>query len=228
MKRFHAAIGGLLALTLTACQATVDGESGGFDAARAYARLTTMAGAYEVEFPGEPERSKVIWENVSGGHAVMEKLNVGTPHEMVSLYYLEGEELALTHYCAAGNRPLLRLDRARSTRDELFFVFDPATTGIDPRTDGHIHAARFQWLDADSVDVTWSFWAEGAEQHARRFQLRRKPAEAEAAAPAESAAPAEETAVPAEPTAEPAIDPAEPKDKDDTKDDEQEPRDGRS
>jgi hypothetical protein len=215
MKRFHAASGGLLALTLAACQATVDGESGGFDAARAYARLTTMAGSYDVEFPGETERSKVIWENVAGGHAVLEKLNVGTPHEMVSLYYLEGQDLALTHYCAAGNRPLLRLDRARSTRDELFFVFDPATTGIDPKTDGHIHAAHFAWLDADSVDVTWSFWDGGAEQHAKLFQLRRKVPEVEV--------PPAETAAPAEPAAVPAVDPAAPKEdapkeKDDTKD----------
>jgi len=194
MKRFHAAIGGLLALA--SCQATVDGESGGFDAARAYARLTTMAGSYDVEFPGETERSKVIWETVSGGHAVMEKLNVGTPHEMVSFYYLDGEELALTHYCAAGNRPHMKLDRARSTRDELFFDFDPATTGIDPKTDGHIHSAHFLWLDADSVDVTWSFWADGVEQHAKLFQLRRKVPEVEAP-PAEAAAPAEPAAVPA-------------------------------
>lgn len=208
MRRSDAAGFGLLALA--ACQATVDGESGGLDAARAYARLTTMAGTYEVEFPGEPERSKVIWENVSGGHAVMEKLNVGTPHEMVSLYFLEGEELALTHYCAAGNRPQLRLDRARSTRDELFFDFDPATSGIDPKVDGHIHAAHFLWLDADSVDVKWSFWVEGAEQHAKLFQLRRKPAEAEPAA-VEEAAPAEPTAVPA-----------------DKGEDEKEPRDGQS
>jgi len=212
MKRFHAAIGGLLALT--ACQATIDGESGGIDAARAYARLTTMAGDYDVEFPGETTRSKVIWENVSGGHAVLEKLNVGTPYEMVSLYYLDGQDLALTHYCAAGNRPLLRLDRARSTRDELWFDYDAATTGIDPKTDGHIHAAHFQWLDADSVDVTWSFWEGGREQHAKLFQLRRT-------APA-VAVPAE-TAAPAEPVAVPAIDPAAPKG-----DGKEEKRDGQS
>lgn len=168
-------LAGAFALAAAACHATIDGATNGIDAGACFARLQTMAGSYEVDFEGQSEPSKVIWDNVSGGHAISEKLNAGTPHEMVSLYFLEGENLVVTHYCAIGNRPTLRLDRARSTRDEWFFDYDPATTGIDPKSDAHIHAAHFKWLDGGSLDAEWVFWMDGAEQHRKVFQLRKEP-----------------------------------------------------
>ena len=172
-KRLMAVCG---AMALAGCQVrTMDGATNGFDTQLAFERLKTMAGTYDVEFPDVTDHSKVIWDNVSGGHAIVETLNVGTPDEMVSLYYLDGEDLAMTHYCGIGNRPLMRLDRARSTRDEYFFEFDRATTGIDPATDAHIHAAHFKFLAADAVDVEWSFWDKGAEQHQKLFELRKQP-----------------------------------------------------
>ena len=57
---------------------------------------------------------------------------------MVSVYHLDGDDLRLTHYCAVGNQPRLKLDRASSTPDKLIFVFDGGTN-LDPAKDMHIH-----------------------------------------------------------------------------------------
>lgn len=164
------------ALLLTGCAAaSIDGATRGLDSQAAFERLKTLEGTYHVEFAGMTERLDVVWDNVSASNAIIETLCAGTPHEMVSLYYLDGEDLALTHYCGIGNRPMLRLDRARSTGDEWFFGYDAATTGIDPRTDAHIHGAKFRFLSATEIDVEWSFWDKGAETETKLFRLRREP-----------------------------------------------------
>src|SRR5262245_23553537 len=44
----------------------------------------------------------------SAGSVVREIMFPGTPHEMTNVYSLDGNGLALTHYCAMGNQPHLR------------------------------------------------------------------------------------------------------------------------
>jgi hypothetical protein len=171
-----AALAAVAAGALAGCQgAAIDGATNGLDCQSAFERLKTLEGTYHVEFPGQAERFDVVWDNVSAGNAIVETLCAETPHEMVSLYYLEGEDLALTHYCGIGNRPMMRLDRVRSTKDEWIFDFDAATTGIDPRTDAHIHGATFRFRSPTEIDVEWSFWDKGAEAEKKLFQLRREP-----------------------------------------------------
>ena len=63
---------------------------------------------------------------------------------MVSVYHLDGKELRMTHYCAAGNQPRVKLDLAKSTPDELIFVFDGGTN-LDPEKDMHIHGVRIKF-----------------------------------------------------------------------------------
>ena len=160
---------------LPSCAATIDGNSGGqVDALAVCARLKTLAGSYQVAIEGMPAPTEVSYETVSGGHALLERLNVGAPEEMVSIYFLEGTELSMVHYCGIGNRPHLRLDRTQSTIDRLVFAFDPTTTGIEAAHDAHIHGALFKFVDADTIDVEWDFWDAGASQHKKVFPLRRR------------------------------------------------------
>ena len=54
-----------LGAVLTGCQGTtIDGATTGFDTARAFERLKTLAGTYDVEFPLSTDHSTVIWDNV--------------------------------------------------------------------------------------------------------------------------------------------------------------------
>ena len=47
----------------------------------------------------------VTYSISSGGHSVIEKLFVGQPNEMVSIYYLDNGQLKMDHYCSLGNQP---------------------------------------------------------------------------------------------------------------------------
>ena len=52
----------------------------------------------------------VIYKVTAAGSAVQETLFPGTPHEMVTMYHMDGADLMLTHYCAAGNQPRMKLE----------------------------------------------------------------------------------------------------------------------
>jgi hypothetical protein len=70
----------------------------------------------------------------AGGSVVMETMMAGTDYEMINMYHLDGDDLVLTHYCAGGNQPTMRLDRAKATATELPFVFTGGPTSTPPPT----------------------------------------------------------------------------------------------
>ncbi len=73
---------------------------------------------------------------------------------MVSVYHLDGQDLRMTHYCAAGNQPRLKLDRAKSGPDHLVFLFDGGTN-LDPKKDGHIHNLDITFHEDGRVTSDW-------------------------------------------------------------------------
>ena len=143
----------------------------GPDGPAAFARLQSLAGTWQGTSGGE-DSGRVVYRVTAGGSAVMETLLPGTPHEMVSVYYLDGGDLVLTHYCAAGNQPHLRLDREASTADELVFAPDGGSNLTPER--GYIHDGRIRFVGADRLESAWSFWQGGKEAGVERFVLVRQ------------------------------------------------------
>ena len=72
------------------------------------------------------------------GSALVETQFPGSPHEMVTVYYVDGNDLVLTHYCAARNQPRMKLVRATDT--DLVFEFT-GRSNLDPAKDMHTHDA---------------------------------------------------------------------------------------
>ena len=58
--------------------------------------------------------ASVVYKLTGAGSALVETQFPGSSHEMVSVYHLDGEDLRMTHYCAVGNQPHVKLDRANS------------------------------------------------------------------------------------------------------------------
>jgi hypothetical protein len=103
---------------------------------------------------------------------VVERLFVDQPHEMTTVYHLDGADLVLTHYCAAGNQPRMRTRKTDTA--VLFFEFDGGTN-FDPARDMHMHEAKIEFVGPDEIRHSWQSWKDGKPAgHAPGFRLVRK------------------------------------------------------
>jgi hypothetical protein len=144
----------------------------GVEAKACFEKLKTLAGTWEGSSNEMKDKAVVRYQVTSGGSVVMETLGPGTPHEMITMYHLDGDDLILVHYCAAKNQPRMKLDRKKSTADELVFNFDGGTN-LNPRKDGHMHALRLNFTGADSVVAHWTYFKDGKSAGDTEFKLRR-------------------------------------------------------
>src|SRR5262249_20363265 len=73
-------------------------------------RMKTLAGTWlATGKDGKPTDQVVSVVRVTAaGSAVHETLFPGQPHEMISIYYRDGADLMMTHYCALGNQPHMK------------------------------------------------------------------------------------------------------------------------
>jgi hypothetical protein len=88
---------------------------------------------------------------LAGGTVLEERVFEGTPSEMVTMFYDKNGKLALTHYCAIGNRPGMVLKSADAK--SIQFAFDESC-GIDPKKESHMHALTLSFDDANTITAT--------------------------------------------------------------------------
>jgi hypothetical protein len=148
------------------------GESA-VDGRAALDRIKKLAGTWEgtVAKPDGPP-GVVRYELTAGGNSVVEKLFPGTDHEMLTVYHLDRGVLLATHYCAMGNQPLMKLERA--TADALEFGF-AGGTNLDPAKDVHIHQGRIRFVDGDRLESEWDVFDGPRKTTSNRLFLARKP-----------------------------------------------------
>jgi hypothetical protein len=92
------------------------------------------------------------YEVTAGGSAVVETIFPGRPHEMRTVYTVDGADLVLTHYCVNGNQPQMRARGAKGARVD--FAFDGGH-GIDAKTTKHMNSASFDFVGHDELRSEW-------------------------------------------------------------------------
>ena len=133
-------------------------------------RMKALDGEWTGTAQGGPVT--VLYKVTAAGSAVVETLFPGTPHEMVTVYTLDGDDLMLTHYCAAGNAPRMKATSARGA-NALDFKFAGATNLRSSR-DMHMHEMSIEFLDADHVRSEWVSYKDGRKADSVKFDLARK------------------------------------------------------
>ena len=91
---------------------------------------------------------------------------------MVTVYYTDGPDVVLTHFCMEGNQPRMRARAAQGPRFE--FTYDGGTN-IDPKRDRHMNSAVIDVVSADEIRSEWSELAEGKLIFLAKTHLVRKP-----------------------------------------------------
>ncbi|WP_425618962.1 hypothetical protein NA78x_002687 [Anatilimnocola sp. NA78] len=125
-------------------------------------KMKKLAGTWvEADKDGKPtDTIASIIKVTAGGSAVQETIFPGQPHEMLSVYTVEGSDLVLTHYCVLGNQPRLRAD-PKSAANQINFKF-AGGANLDPAKDKHMHDALLTIVDADHLEVEGTGWENGA------------------------------------------------------------------
>ena len=134
-------------------------------------QIKALAGKWEGKASdGRPLH--VSYKLVSGGTAVMESIEESSEAQMVTLYYLDGDHLMMTHYCTANNQPRMRADASTSSTGAIKFTFVDATNLSGPDA-GHMHAHSIIWKDAGHITQQWT-WREKGQERVETFELQRQ------------------------------------------------------
>lgn len=170
MKRYRALLSaGVLMGSCTVALAQSDGQ-------KSFDQLKRLAGSWEGQVttvPAVPEMNgklmQVSLRVTSMGNAVMHEMKgAGRPDDPITMMYLEGDRLTLTHYCDAGNRPRMI---GKITPDGKSVDFEFVDLAGDPQS-GHMHHALFTAVDANHHTEDWTFMHGETMIHAH-FDLQR-------------------------------------------------------
>jgi hypothetical protein len=112
----------------------------------------------------------------SRGNALIHEMQeAGTPLDPtkydhpVTMFYLDGDQLTLLHYCDAGNRPRMV---ARSSPDGKKIEFD--FVGLSGGNEnGHMYHAVFTLVDASHHTEDWTYMMPGDKPLRAHFDLQR-------------------------------------------------------
>ena len=151
------------------------GPEGPSPAQLAFEKIKAMEGTW-VPAEGESKDPATIFHVSAGGTAVLETIFPGTEKEMLTVYFVENDELCLTHYCMLGNQPEMR---AEIDGNKLTFGFCGGCN-IDVDSTMHMNNATYEILSPNRFKTTWNLYNGGklAEAHSFEF-VRLKSADAE-------------------------------------------------
>ena len=129
----------------------------GSNGAEAFEKMKALVGDWQTETTNM-QKATLHVELASGGTALLEKFHMeenGKPVEMITLYYVDGDKLKLTHYCMAGNQPTMAGTYDPQTKT-IKFDFVGVTNLKNPDA-GHMHHALYTFLDNDHFKTNWTF-----------------------------------------------------------------------
>ena len=112
----------------------------------------------------------VTYKVTSGGSAVLETMLHGTKEEMITVYYLDGDDLVLTHYCGLGNQPHMKA--SAPSEGKLVFGF-AGGSNIAPAKDQHMHEMTMEIVSKDELRTEWHLYADGKPTEVAKFTLKR-------------------------------------------------------
>jgi hypothetical protein len=174
------AVSVLLVLVAAAAWAA-DTTAAPSEAQKSFATMKSLAGEWEgvVTVAGAPEMSgakmHLSLRVTSRGNALVHEFQeAGTPLDAtkydhpVTMFYVDGDQLTLIHYCDAGNRPRMTGKMSADGKTVEFELKD-----ISGSPEYHMHHSVITIIDANHHTEDWTFMMGDKPMHAH-FDLQRK------------------------------------------------------
>jgi hypothetical protein len=150
------------------------------EAQKSFATIKGLAGEWEgpVTVPDVPQMSgsktHLSLRVTSRGNALVHEFQeAGTPLDAtkydhpVTMFYVDGDQLTLVHYCDAGNRPRMTGKMSPDGKTVEFEFKD-----ISGSPEYHMHHSVITLIDADHHTEDWTFMMKDKPIHAH-FDLHR-------------------------------------------------------
>jgi hypothetical protein len=154
------------------------------DAEKSFAKLKTLAGTWQASVTTDPPQAEmgngataqVLLRVTSRGNALVHEMGeMGKQDDPtrydhpVTMFYLDGDRLLLTHYCDAGNRPRMA---ARVSPDGKTVEFDFVDIAGNTKH-GHMYHALFTFIDENHHTEDWTFMLKGDKAIKAHMDLQR-------------------------------------------------------
>jgi hypothetical protein len=147
------------------------------DAQKSFDSLKALAGSWEghvTTVPPQPDiegkPAHLSLRVTSMGNAMVHEMTGdGRPDDPITMLYLEGDRLLLTHYCDAGNRPRMT---GKMSPDGKTVEFDFLDVSGSTQY-GHMHHAVFTMIDANHHTEDWTYMMPGDKPVHAHFDLQR-------------------------------------------------------
>ena len=147
------------------------------DAQKSFDQLKTLAGSWQGHITTVPQAAdiegklaQVSLRVTSMGNAIVhEATGDGRPDDPITMLYLDGDRLLLTHYCDAGNRPRMV---GKMSPDGKTVEFEFLDVGGSTQY-GHMHHAVFTFVDANHHTEDWTYMHPGDKPMHAHFDLQR-------------------------------------------------------
>jgi hypothetical protein len=147
------------------------------DAQKSFDKLKTLEGSWEGRVTTVPPNPDIENKSVqatlrvtSMGNAIMHEMRgAGRPDDPITMLYLDGDRLLLTHYCDAGNRPRMTGKMSPDGKTVEFDFLDVAGGTQYGRMD---HAV-FTVIDANHHTEDWTYMEPGDKPMHAHIDLQR-------------------------------------------------------
>ena len=171
----------ILSTTLLAVSTAALAQSG---AQRSFEQIKTLTGTWQGRVTTTPHQqdmgdntvTQVSMRVTSRGNALVHEMKeAGTPDDPaksdhpVTMLYLDGDRLLLTHYCDAGNRTRM-VARASPDGETIEFDFLDLSGGTEY---GHMDHAVFTITDANHHSEDWTYIMPGNKPVRAHMDLTR-------------------------------------------------------
>lgn len=164
-------------LTLISTVAFAQSDSQKSDPQKSFDTLKSLAGSWEGRMTTFPQQAEVEGKLMqvslrvtSMGNALMHEMTgAGRPDDPITMLYLDGDHLLLTHYCDAGNRPRMVGKMSADGKTVEFDFLDVAGS----TQYGHMHHAVFTVTDANHHTEEWTFMMPGDKPVRAHLDLQR-------------------------------------------------------
>ena len=139
-------------------------QTGSVTHSRDFEKMKELAGVWEgtTDMGNGVVSIKATYELTSAGNAIVERLFVGLPHEMVTVNNDYNGKLAMTHYCSLGNQPHMELMNPDKTN--MLFVLSKKNPNLSSVKETHMHSLNISFDTNDTMTHTWSLYEKGKKK----------------------------------------------------------------